>query len=266
MVQLKGDDKARYVASMFDYISRRYDLMNTVMTGGLHHLWRWKATAIASRGGEGEALDIATGTGDFAWELADRSTISRVVGMDFAPQMLVQARGKTRKHTRQSHRVQWVRGDAVNLPFADDRFWCVTCGFGLRNFADIEAALREMTRVVVPGGRVVILDIVPVTGGDGLSRLFQWYFRKAVPWMGSMLAGSREAYSYLPESVQSYMTPDELSAMMQKVGLHKVEYRKMGLGTVAIHAGEKPGKDEDVQGKAGGSGERGEEGREEFDL
>ena len=153
MVQLKGDDKARYVASMFDYISRRYDLMNTVMTGGLHHLWRWKATAIASRGGEGEALDIATGTGDFAWELADKLSISRVTGLDFAPQMLGQARSKTRKHKRQAHRVHWVRGDAVNLPFADDRFWCVTCGFGLRNFADIEAALREMTRVVVPGGR-----------------------------------------------------------------------------------------------------------------
>ncbi len=245
MVQLKGDDKARYVASMFDRISRRYDLMNTVMTGGLHHLWRWKATAVASRGGAGEALDIATGTGDFAWELSERTSISRVVGVDFAPQMLSHARRKTRKHKRQAHRVHWVRGDAVNLPFADDRFWCVTCGFGLRNFADMEAALREMARVIVPGGRVVILDIIPVTGSDGLSRLFQWYFRKAVPWMGSLVAGSREAYTYLPESVASYMTADELAALMEKVGLQKVEYRKMGLGTVAIHAGEKPGGETD---------------------
>ena len=245
MVQLKGDDKARYVASMFDRISRRYDLMNTVMTGGLHHLWRWRATAVASRGGGGEALDIATGTGDFAWELSERTSISRVVGLDFAPQMLSLARRKTRKHKRQAHRVHWALGDAVNLPFADDRFWCVTCGFGLRNFADIEAALREMARVIVPGGRVVILDIIPVTGSDGLSRLFQWYFRRAVPWMGSLLAGSREAYTYLPESVASYMTADELAAMMEKVGLQKVEYRKMGLGTVAIHAGEKPGGESD---------------------
>ena len=253
MALLKGDEKARYVASMFDRISGRYDLMNTVMTGGLHHLWRWKTTAVAVRGGGGEALDIATGTGDLAWELADRPTISRVVGLDFAAQMLAQARRKARKHPRQSDRVHWARADAVNLPFQDDRFWCVTCGFGLRNFYDIEAALREMARVIVPGGRVVILDIVPVVGSDWLSRLFQWYFRKAVPWLGSLLAGSREAYAYLPESVEHYMTPQELAAMMERVGLRNVGYRKMGLGTVAMHAGEKPVQGEGVPEIADGS-------------
>ena len=240
MVQLKGDDKARYVSSMFDGISGRYDLMNTLMTGGMHHLWRWRTTAVAGRAGTGEALDIATGTGDMAWELADRPSVSRVVGLDFAPRMLARAKAKTRRHVGEAPRVHWVRGDALSLPFSDGRFRSITCGFGLRNFSDLEAGLREMARVLAPGGRVVILDIVPVMGNDGLSRLFQWYFKRAVPWMGSLIGGSREAYTYLPESVQHYVTAEELAAMMEGIGLRGVEFRKMGLGTVAIHAGEKP--------------------------
>ena len=243
MVQLKGDDKARYVASMFDGISGRYDLMNTVMTGGMHHLWRWRTTAVAGRAGSGEALDIATGTGDLAWELADRPSVSRVVGLDFAPRMLARARAKTRRHVGEAPRVHWVRGDALNLPFADGRFRSVTCGFGLRNFSDLEAALREMARVLAPGGRVVILDIVPVTGSDGLSRLFKWYFHRVVPRLGSLIGGSREAYTYLPDSVQQYVSAEQLASMMQDAGLRGVEFRMMGLGTVAIHAGEKPHKE-----------------------
>ena len=240
MVQLKGDEKARYVASMFDRISGRYDLMNTVMTGGMHHLWRWRTTAVAGRAGSGEALDIATGTGDLAWELADRPSVSRVIGLDFAPRMLAHARRKTRRHVGEAPRVHWVRGDALNLPFADGRFRCVTCGFGLRNFSDLQASLREMTRVTAAGGRVIILDIVPVTGGDGLSRLFKWYFHRAVPWLGSLIGGSREAYAYLPESVEHYVAAEELADLMVGAGLQAVEFKKMGLGTVAIHAGEKP--------------------------
>ena len=238
MVHLKGDEKARYVAGMFDSISRRYDLLNTVMSGGMHHLWRRRAASLASQGGHGEALDIATGTGDFVLDLARRPGIGRVVGIDFAPKMLPLARSKAQRRGL-SDRVNWMLGDAMYLPFSDDHFVCITVGFGLRNFYDKELALREMTRVVVPGGRVVILDIVPLTDRGFFHRLQRAYFRWVVPKLGALLAGSKEAYTYLPDSVDNFLTVEELSAMMEKTGLQKVRCEMMGFGTVALHVGEK---------------------------
>ena len=247
MVQLRGDDKARYVASMFDRISRRYDLMNTVMSGGMHHLWRRRATHLATQEDQGEApstssgqaLDVATGTGDFALDLARRPGIERVVGLDFAPKMLPLARYKAQRHDL-SHHASWMLGDAQSLPFQDDRFLCITCGFGLRNFSDKEAALKEMTRVARPGGRVVILDIVPLVGGGVFHRLLRGCFRGVVPQLGALLGGNKEAYKYLPDSVDNFLTAQELSAMMESVGLQNVRYETMGIGTVALHVGEKP--------------------------
>ena len=198
MVQLRGDDKARYVASMFDRISGRYDLMNTVMTGGMHHLWRWRTTAVAGRAGLRRGAGHCDGNGRLGVG-ARRPAIG--LACDWAGLRAADAGPRTGQDAQargEAPRVHWVRGDALNLPFANGRFRCVTCGFGLRNFSDLKAALREMTRVTAPGGRVIILDIVPVTGGDGLSRLFKWYFHRAVPWLGSLIGGSREAYSYLP--------------------------------------------------------------------
>lgn len=246
MVQLKGDDKARYVAAMFDRISRRYDLLNTVMSGGMHHLWRRRAARLAAQDGHGEApstgsgqaLDVATGTGDLALALARRPKLARVVGLDFAPRMLPLARDKAQRRGL-SHRVHWLLGDALALPFPDDHFLCATAGFGLRNFSDKEAALREMARVVMPGGRVVILDIVPLGDRGILHRLLRVYFRGVVPRLGTWLTGSKEAYAYLPDSVDSYLTAQQLAAMMEGVGLQKVRYQMMGLGTVALHVGEK---------------------------
>jgi demethylmenaquinone methyltransferase/2-methoxy-6-polyprenyl-1,4-benzoquinol methylase len=247
MVQLKGDEKSRYVASMFDRISRRYDLMNTVMSGGMHHLWRRRAAHLAVQEGQveapftgsGEALDVATGTGDFVLDLARRPGVERVVGLDFAPKMLPLAREKAQRRGL-SHRVNWMLGDAQSLPFPDDHFLCITCGFGLRNFADKEVALKEMTRVVRPGGRVVILDIVPLVDGGAFHKLLRGYFRGVVPRLGALLGGNKEAYKYLPDSVDRFLTARELSAMMESVGLQKVRYEMMGMGTVAIHVGEKP--------------------------
>ncbi|MFH1560169.1 MAG: bifunctional demethylmenaquinone methyltransferase/2-methoxy-6-polyprenyl-1,4-benzoquinol methylase UbiE [Chloroflexota bacterium] len=246
MVQLKGDEKARYVAAMFDRISSRYDLLNTVMSGGMHHLWRQRAAYLAAQEdqgeapstGSGQALDVATGTGDFALALARRLGIGRVVGLDFAPRMLPMARDKAQRRGL-SHWVHWMLGDALALPFSDDHFLCATVGFGLRNFSDKEAALREMARVVIPGGRVVILDMVPL-GDKGIShRLLRVYFRKVVPRLGTLLTGNKEAYTYLPDSVDSYLTAQQLAAIMEGAGLQNVHYQMMGLGTVALHVGEK---------------------------
>jgi demethylmenaquinone methyltransferase/2-methoxy-6-polyprenyl-1,4-benzoquinol methylase len=243
MVQLKGDEKARYVATMFDRISGRYDLLNTVMSGGMHHMWRRRATRLAIPNlatceGIGDALDVATGTGDFAIDLARRPGVTRVVGIDFAPKMLPLARHKAKKHGL-LQRMNWMLGDAHGLPFPDDSFLCATVGFGLRNFADKEAALREMARVVRPGGRVVILDIVPFAGKGIFHGLLRAGFRGVVPWLGALVAGNNEAYKYLPESVDSYLTAAELLAVMESVGLKKIRYEMMGMGTVAMHVGEK---------------------------
>ncbi len=239
MVKLRGDEKARYVAAMFDRISRRYDLLNTVMSGGMHHLWRRRAARLAAHEGEGEALDVATGTGDFALDLVRKPGIERVVGLDFAPKMLPLARDKAHRHGL-SHRASWMLGDALALPFPDDHFLCITCGFGLRNFSDKEAALKEMVRVARPSGRVVILDMVPLEGRGIFHRLLRGYFRGVVPRLGTLLAGNKEAYTYLPDSVDSFLTAQQLAAMMEGVGLQNVRYEMMGLGTVALHVGEKP--------------------------
>ncbi|MBI2856213.1 MAG: ubiquinone/menaquinone biosynthesis methyltransferase, partial [Chloroflexi bacterium] len=214
--------------------------LNTVMSFGMHHLWRWRATAVATKGAaRGEALDLATGTGDFALELAARPSITRVVGLDFAPQMLALARKKARRN-RLGRIVQWVQGDALALPFPADHFSCVTSGFGLRNFADMEVALREMVRVARPGGRVVILDIAPLRGRGPVHRFLRLYFSRVVPRMGALLAKDAEGYTYLPQSVENFLGPQDLAHMMERSGLDNVTYRMMGFGTVAIHSGEKP--------------------------
>jgi demethylmenaquinone methyltransferase/2-methoxy-6-polyprenyl-1,4-benzoquinol methylase len=246
MVLLRGDEKARYVAAMFDRISRRYDLLNTVMSGGMHHVWRRRAADLATLGeeneapsaGSGQALDVGTGTGDMALELARRPGIERVVALDFASQMLTLAQAKAEGRSL-SAPVHWILGDALNLPFLDDRFLSVTSCFGLRNFTDTEAALREMIRVIKPGGRVVILDIVPMKGNGILRRLSRLYMRTVVPRLGALLARDKEGYTYLPESVDSYLDPQELAQIMEGLGLHPVAHRMMAGGTVALHVGEK---------------------------
>lgn len=238
MAQLRGAERARYVASMFARISRRYDLLNTVMSGGRHYAWRRKATALAVEGLSGTALDVATGTGDFAFDLARREEVTSVVGLDFTHDMMTIG---VQKSIRQgvASSVSFTEGDAHDLPFADDSFMCATVGFGIRNFIDVPKALREMARVVVPGGRVVSLEIVRQDGRDPISAVARLHFRYATPWLGALLAGDREAYTYLPQSAQGFMSATELTDAMTDAGLHVTHCVKLALGTVAIHVGEK---------------------------
>ena len=238
MVELKGEAKAHYVAEMFARIARRYDLLNMVMTGGQHRRWRSLATRMATDGLQGPALDIATGTGDFAFALARRPGIDSVVGVDFVPQMVAVARGKAWRRKRRSP-VEFFLSDALALPFADDTFVCATSGFSLRNVSDLPGALAEMARVVRHGGRVVILELTPFKRNGPFPILFRLYFHRLVPLLGGLLAGDREAYTYLPQSVDVFPTAGELARLMEKVGLRAVTYRKVGLGTVAVHVGEK---------------------------
>ncbi len=239
MAQLKGDERARYVTEMFARISRRYDLMNSVMSGGRHYAWRHMATEMAVEGLRGRALDVATGTGDFAFDLARRPEVTSVVGLDFTREMMELGLPKAARQGIESS-VSFTEGDAHDLPFPDDSFICATVGFGIRNFIDVPRALSEMARVVEPGGRVVSLEIVRQDGKGPISRLARFHFRYITPWIGGTLAGDREAYTYLPQSAQGFMSASELAEAMRDAGLVAVTTRKLALGTVAIHVGLKP--------------------------
>jgi len=232
---LHGVEKARFVSAMFSRIARRYDLMNGLMTLGMHHAWRRVAARQTIASPEGPALDLATGTGDLALDLAEVHPHRTVVAADFSLGMLEVARDKLRG-IEQARRIRLMAADALALPFAARTFACVTSAFLLRNLADLEQGLREMRRVSRPGGRVVALEITQMRA-PGFTALFRFYFHHVVPWVGHLIGGDREAYTYLPQSVDRFVTPGELVALMEKVGLRGVTYRRLGLGTVTIHTG-----------------------------
>jgi len=228
-------ERAEQVRVMFDRIARRYDLMNSLMTGGRHQAWRRVAARIAEPQPGGLALDVATGTGDLALALLAQTPIRGVIGLDFSDGMLKVGREKLRRKDP-GGRVKLVIGDALRLPFPDKTFACVTSAFLLRNLADLAQGLAEMRRVTRPGGKVVALEITQPTL-PGWSHLFGWYFHRLVPRLGALVSGNREAYTYLPRSVERFLPPAQLSWLMERVGLRAVGYRRLGLGTVTIHAG-----------------------------
>lgn len=226
------------VRTMFGRIARRYDLMNRLMTGGRDVAWRRLAVRLALPAREpatSKVLDVATGTGDLALAL-DAAGIGDVVGIDFAGPMIRAAAAKGRP----TGAVAWVVGDALALPFGDNAFDACTVAFGLRNMADYGAALREMARVLRPGGRLVCLELTPYRV-PVLGRLFGWYFSTIVPFVGGWLSGDRDAYRYLPSSVAAFPTAAALATLMTEAGLGDVSYRLLGGGTVALHMGTKGG-------------------------
>src|SRR3954465_13483742 len=199
------------VRAMFDRIAGPYDLMNSVMTAGLHHRWRDRAVDLAQVGPGSRALDVATGTGDLALELASRG--AEGVGSDFSEGMLEVAR-------RKAPALRWEWGNALDLPYADDEFDAATVGFGARNFSDLERGLAEMVRVVRPGGRVVVLEIT-TPQRPPLSTFFSLWFDRVVPALGR-LTGDPEAYTSLPSSVRRFPDPEGLAAILSRAGLRDV--------------------------------------------
>ena len=217
------------VRAMFDGIARVYDLMNSLMTAGLHHRWRERAADLAALRPGGRALDVACGTGDLAIELARRVGPSgTVVGSDFSEAMLERARAK-------SSGVRWEWANALELPYADGEFDAATVGFGARNFSDLDRGLAEMARVVRPGGRVVVLEIT-TPQRPPLSTFFSIWFDRVVPALGR-LAGNPDAYAYLPSSVKRFPAPDALAARMVAAGLADLRWILTAGGIIAVHSG-----------------------------
>ena len=218
--------------AMFDRIAGFYDVMNSVMTAGLHHGWRRRASDLARVGPGDRVLDVATGTGDLALELAGRvAPGGEVIASDFSDEMLARARLKA---TDAPVPVTFEWANAMELPYGDGEFAAATVGFGARNFSDLDQGLREMTRVVRPGGSVVVLEITTPTRPP-LSTFYRLWFDRVVPVIGR-IAGDPEAYSYLPNSVKRFPGPHELAARMDACGLD-VRYIVTAGGIIALHAG-----------------------------
>jgi demethylmenaquinone methyltransferase/2-methoxy-6-polyprenyl-1,4-benzoquinol methylase len=228
------DPNPTRVREMFTRIARRYDVMNAVMTAGRHHAWRRLAADAVVAAPPGPILDLATGTGDLALAVRAVRPASMVVGADFSEAMLHQARPKLAR--RGEARVPLLAADALALPFRDRTFAAVISAFLVRNLADLARGLAEMRRVAMPGGLVVTLDITRprVPGWD---RMFGFYFQRIVPLLGALVAGDRAAYTYLPESVERFASPPGLADAMRRAGLRDVRYRRVGLGTIALHVG-----------------------------
>ncbi|MFQ5898587.1 MAG: bifunctional demethylmenaquinone methyltransferase/2-methoxy-6-polyprenyl-1,4-benzoquinol methylase UbiE [Candidatus Methylomirabilia bacterium] len=229
-------DKARLVREMFSRIAPRYDLMNSLMTFGRHRAWRRVAARMAAPAPGGLALDVAIGTGDLALALLEAARVRRVVGVDFSDGMLQVGRQKLAR-LDPGRRISLLAADALRLPFRDRTFSCVTSAFLLRNLADLPQGLAEMRRVTQPGGKVMMLEIAQPTR-RGFGALFHCYFHGLVPWVGSLVSGDRDAYTYLPRSVAQFLPPRELVRLMAQVGLREVGYVRVGLGSVTIHVGE----------------------------
>jgi demethylmenaquinone methyltransferase/2-methoxy-6-polyprenyl-1,4-benzoquinol methylase len=220
---------------MFDRIAGIYDRLNTVMTAGLHHQWRRRAADLAAVGPGAHVLDVATGTGDLALELAGRvGPAGEVMAVDFSERMLDLARDKAAGRPG-AEIITFQAANALELPFEADRFAAATVGFGVRNFSDLDRGLRELARVVAPGGRVVILEVT-TPQRPPLSTFFSLWFDRVVPVLGQ-LAGDAAAYSYLPNSVRRFPGPEALAARMDAAGLERIRYVLTAGGIIALHLG-----------------------------
>ena len=234
-------DASKRVREMFTQIAPRYDLLNHLLSLQLDRLWRARTArllhSVLDRP-DALVLDLCCGTGDLAFALA-RAGKARVIGADFAHPMLVRAREKSVSGISPLNQsaappMPFFEADALRLPFADATFDLVTSAFGFRNLANYEAGLREIQRVLKPGGTIAILEFTEPPDGL-LGDFYRWYFCKVLPRIGGLISGDRSAYTYLPNSVARFFRPPELAALMSAVGYKSVDFRAWTLGTVALH-------------------------------
>lgn len=227
------------VQQMFDNIVPRYDLMNHIMTFGMDFRWRRMIAKQARTLQNGDTsdfvVDVACGTGDVAFEL-ERAGVPLVTGLDYSSGMIAEAKRKAEKRKSE---VNFLEGDAMDMPFEDGKASAATISFGMRNLPDYAAGIKEMARIVKPGGKVICLEATPYHRPI-LKIPFNFYFNQVLPLIGKVLTGEYEAYKYLPDSVKHFPNPDELAETFREVGLVDVKYNLLGFGSVALHIGVKP--------------------------
>ena len=230
----RAQDKADRVRGMFNAIAGRYELVNSVCSAGRDRYWRRRAVTLAHVTAHDRVLDVACGTGDFARAFC-RGGASAVVGCDFAHQML--ARGKTMSGGSD---IGWVEADALRLPFCDSSFTIASCAFGVRNFQDLQPGLREMRRVLRPGGRAVILEFTRPSRSL-VRRLYEFYSHRIMPAAATVISRDRTgAYRYLPKSVVSFVTPQQVCAELQNAGFARVSATPLTFGVVTVYVAHRP--------------------------
>lgn len=230
MTRLTGQERASYVQNMFTRIAGRYDLMNRLMTGGQDIHWRRQVIQLARLRPHARLLDLGTGTGDLAREALSQFPQARVIAADFTLEMMRvgQKRGP----------LEFSSADALRLPFTDSSFDAVVSGFLMRNVIDLQKALQEQYRVLKKGGRIVVLDTTRPK--KNLLSPFIWlHMHVVIPLLGRILTGSSDAYRYLPETTEGFVTAENLASRMAVVGFKKIGYERLMFGTIAIHWGEK---------------------------
>ncbi|MCA0270511.1 MAG: bifunctional demethylmenaquinone methyltransferase/2-methoxy-6-polyprenyl-1,4-benzoquinol methylase UbiE [Proteobacteria bacterium] len=229
------EDKAGMVHGVFTRVASRYDLMNDLMSAGVHRLWKdammdW----LAPRAGQ-RLLDVAGGTGDIAFRFLGRAPEARATVLDMTESMLIEGR-KRAEAENLSDRLDWVVGDAMALPFADNTFDVYTISFGIRNVTRIPDALSEAYRVLKPGGRIMVLEFSQLPN-PGLQWAYDRYSFNVIPALGQIVAGDRDSYQYLVESIRKFPDQDSFAAMIRKAGFEQVKYRNLTMGVAALHSG-----------------------------
>jgi demethylmenaquinone methyltransferase / 2-methoxy-6-polyprenyl-1,4-benzoquinol methylase len=231
MTQLSGPEKARYVQDIFTRIAPRYDLMNRLMTGGQDVRWRKEVIRRAGLQPSASLLDLGSGTGDLAREALAQQPTARVTAADFTLEMM-------RAGRKPGDAFGWSSADALSLPFQSVSFDAVVSGFLMRNVVDSLQALREQLRVLKPGGRIVILDTTRPK--RNLLSPFIWiHLHVIIPTLGTLLSGQRDAYTYLPDSTEAFLSAEELAARMAVAGFRNIGYKRLMFGTIAMHWGQK---------------------------
>lgn len=229
------DEKAGLVHGVFSSVASKYDVMNDVMSAGIHRLWKdammdW----LAPRDGQ-RLLDVAGGTGDIAFRFLRRASGATAVVTDLTEPMLVEGRKRAEAETF-ADRLDWITGDAMALPFEDNAFDVYTISFGIRNVTRIEDALSEAYRVLKPGGRLMVLEFSQLPNA-GLQRLYDLYSFNVIPRMGQAIAGDRDSYQYLVESIRRFPDQERFATMIRDAGFDQVKYRNLSMGIAALHSG-----------------------------
>ena len=229
------DAKAGMVHGVFSNVANKYDVMNDAMSMGIHRIWKdammnW----LAPRAGQ-KLLDVAGGTGDISFRFLKRASNAHATVLDMTEAMLV-AGAKRAEASQMSDSLNWVVGDAMALPFADNTFDVYTISFGIRNVTRIQDALTEAYRVLRPGGRMMVLEFSQIPN-DMMQRIYDLYSFNVIPQLGQMIAGDRDSYQYLVESIRKFPDQDTFAQMIREAGFDNVKYRNMSMGIAALHSG-----------------------------